>query len=67
MGAGAPAIGADRFAQVHSAHQQASAPSHYGLGDVIAGMTKAVGIKPCTPCQKRQQQLNGMLPRLFRR
>lgn len=68
MGSPAPGQGADRFAQVHSQHQQAAPqPSHYGLGDVIAGATKAVGIKPCAPCQRRQQTLNGWLPRLFRR
>lgn len=29
-----------------------------GLGDVIARMTSAVGIKPCDACKRRQQWLN---------
>lgn len=29
-----------------------------GAGDVIANITKAVGLKPCTPCEQRRQQLN---------
>lgn len=33
-----------------------------GLGDVVARMTKAVGIKPCGPCQKRREALNRMVP-----
>lgn len=33
-----------------------------GLGDVIAAATKAVGIKPCEPCRKRQQALNRLVP-----
>ena len=36
-----------------------------GVGDLVAATTKALGIKPCAPCQKRQEQLNKMLP--FRR
>lgn len=33
-----------------------------GLGDVIASATKAVGIKPCEPCRRRQEALNRMVP-----
>jgi hypothetical protein len=33
-----------------------------GLGDTIARATKAVGIKPCTPCQKRREKLNKKFP-----
>jgi hypothetical protein len=33
-----------------------------GLGDVIAAATKAVGIKPCEPCRKRQEALNRLVP-----
>jgi hypothetical protein len=29
-----------------------------GLGDVVAGATKSVGIKPCGGCKKRQEILN---------
>ena len=32
-----------------------------GAGDVIAKVTTALGIKPCTPCQKRREQLNQAL------
>jgi len=33
-----------------------------GLGDVVAAATKAVGIKPCEPCRKRQEALNRLVP-----
>jgi hypothetical protein len=33
-----------------------------GVGDVVAGATKAVGIKPCGACQKRQAALNRATP-----
>jgi len=29
------------------------------IGNAIARVTKAVGMKPCTPCAKRQAALNG--------
>lgn len=29
-----------------------------GLGDTIKRVTKALGIKPCTPCERRAQRLN---------
>ena len=32
-----------------------------GAGDVIAKVTTALGIKPCSPCQKRREQLNQAL------
>ena len=38
-----------------------------GLGDVIAGATKAVGIKPCGGCQKRQAAMNRVTPSIIRR
>ena len=57
---------ANAFIRQHSAHQS-PAPQHYGLGDVVAGVTKAFGIKPCTPCQARQQALNAAVPRVWRR
>jgi hypothetical protein len=31
-----------------------------GLGDVVASATKAIGIKPCTPCERRRQLMNKM-------
>lgn len=33
-----------------------------GAGDLVAKVTKAVGIKPCAPCQKRRQWLNKYFP-----
>lgn len=33
-----------------------------GLGDVVAKVTKAVGIKPCGGCKKRQEWLNKKVP-----
>lgn len=33
-----------------------------GLGDTIAKMTTAVGIKPCGGCKKRQEYLNKKMP-----
>jgi hypothetical protein len=38
-----------------------------GVGDVVAGATKAVGFKPCGSCQKRQAALNAGTPTLVRR
>jgi hypothetical protein len=42
-------------------------PRQPGLGDVIAGATKAVGIKPCGKCQQRQAALNRATPSYVRR
>ncbi len=33
-----------------------------GLGDTIAKVTKAVGLRPCGGCRKRQAKLNDLLP-----
>ena len=33
-----------------------------GLGDTVAKITQAVGVKPCGKCKKRQQKLNEMFP-----
>ncbi len=33
-----------------------------GLGDTIAKMTSAVGIKPCGGCKQRQEWLNKKIP-----
>ena len=32
------------------------------VGDVVARMTSAVGIKPCAPCKRRQAALNRWWP-----
>lgn len=33
-----------------------------GLGDTIAKVTNAIGVKPCAPCKKRQEYLNKIVP-----
>lgn len=33
-----------------------------GVGDTVAKVTKAVGIKPCSACEKRREALNRMFP-----
>ena len=33
-----------------------------GLGDTVAKVTSAFGVKPCGKCKKRQQALNDMFP-----
>lgn len=32
-----------------------------GLGDVIAAMTRAMGIRQCEPCKRRQAWLNARI------
>ena len=57
---------ADAFARTHAAHQSA-APTHYGLGDLVAKATGALGIKPCSPCEARRRAMNGAFPQVMRR
>ena len=33
-----------------------------GLGDSVAKLTKAIGLKPCPQCGKRQAKLNALVP-----
>lgn len=33
-----------------------------GLGDTVAKITKAVGIKTCGGCEKRREKLNRLVP-----
>ena len=33
-----------------------------GLGDTIAKITKAFGVKPCSKCEKRRKALNKAFP-----
>lgn len=37
-------------------------PKSKGLGDSIAKLTEAVGIKPCVGCEKRKNILNKLFP-----
>lgn len=49
--------------RMRAEHWLAIAPSKSrGLGDTIAKATKAVGIKPCGGCKKRQAKLNKLVP-----
>ena len=48
--------------ELESRQEQQSADVSRGLGDTIAKATKAVGIKPCGACKKRQALLNKMVP-----
>ncbi len=61
---GAPQ-GVDGFAADHQ--HPTPVRQTMGLGDIVASATKAVGIKPCTPCEARQRQLNALFPRVWRR
>ena len=62
--------------QVHAGSEHAVAAAaagmsadqgYHGLGDVVAGATRRLGIESCTPCARRQAELNARFPRLFRR
>jgi hypothetical protein len=33
-----------------------------GLGDTVKKVVKAVGLKPCKPCEKRAAWLNKLIP-----
>lgn len=37
-------------------------PKSRGLGDTIAKVTTALGIKPCGGCKKRQDKINQLVP-----
>ncbi len=45
-------------------HWQRNCPAAQsrGLGDTIAKVTAALGIKPCGGCKERQEKLNKLLP-----
>ncbi len=43
-------------------HRNCHEPPSRGLGDTVAKLTKAVGIKPCGGCKERQKKLNEMFP-----
>ncbi len=54
----------------HSSQQYVEVPERIGVpflkqeigaGDVIAGVTEALGITPCTPCEERRKKLNQKL------
>lgn len=37
-----------------------------GIGDTVAAVTTAAGIKPCGGCKKRQAALNANTPKMVR-
>ena len=43
-------------------HLEAEATVMRGLGDVVAAVTKSVGIQPCGGCAERQAWLNKVVP-----
>lgn len=45
-----------------SATECAATKARTGIGDVVAGATKAVGVKPCGGCKARQAALNKATP-----
>ncbi len=47
--------------QIRGQRNCPKAPSR-GLGDTIAKMTRAVGLRPCGGCKKRQKKLNEWFP-----
>lgn len=61
--------GAEQFVREHEAHRSA-APGYMGAGDAVARVAKPVarafGMEDCTPCEKRREALNRLVPRLFR-
>lgn len=53
----------EQMLQIAEAKQELRKPEpSKGLGDTIAKVTKAVGIKPCGPCERRRQWLNARVP-----
>ena len=57
----------DLKTQLLHLHEQVVKLPGPGLGDVVAGATKAVGIKPCGKCRERQAALNRATPNYVRR
>lgn len=52
----------------HFVAAHSSAQGHGGLGDLVRGVTKFLGIgSSCEPCAKRQAALNRIAPRVYRR
>jgi hypothetical protein len=57
---------ADAAGQDHQTPHRARIPgfnaeTEVGLGDVIKRATSLVGVRPCTPCSKRAENLNRWL------
>jgi len=64
---GAEVYAAGEHAVAAAAASMSSAPGYHGLGDAVAGAARRLGFSGCTPCARRQAELNGFVPRLWRR
>ena len=42
-------------------HESATQPSR-GLGDTVAKITSALGVRPCGGCKSRRDKLNKLIP-----
>jgi len=53
-----------RFRQCHDepGYFEAFQKPVRGAGDIVAKITSAIGIKPCSGCQQRQETLNDLFP-----
>lgn len=63
--AAAEKVGEDEYRlsdEAFAAIKAAFPPKSRGLGDTIAKVTSAIGIKPCGGCKKRQELLNKLIP-----
>ena len=60
---GLPAnLGPDDFPLTCSCGQMYQVGKSRGLGDSLAKLTKAVGVRPCGGCEKRRKVLNDWFP-----
>jgi hypothetical protein len=50
---------AEGFMQAHMQHTASS--SHVPIGDAVARVTKALGVKTCTPCEMRRKKMNNLI------
>lgn len=64
---GERAFAPDERALAEFAARRSAAPGYRGLGDALRSVTEKMGFGSCAPCARRQAQLNGLVPRLFRR
>lgn len=47
--------------------KNASSAEFYGAGDLVAGLTKAIGVDPCSGCERRRAAMNRMFPKVWKR
>ena len=53
------------FVESHKSHY--ASQGWMGAGDMVHAATGALGIKHCTPCEKRRRALNRLVPRIRKR